>query len=120
MTVMVAVPDSAEGRHALKAGIAEAQSQGSGLVIVNLTLGALDTTTIPDDLEYTIVERTGPEDRHPAETVIRALRENPAVSRLVICVARRSPVGKFVLGSVSQQMILQADVPVLAVKLPSA
>ena len=39
-------------------------------------------------------------------------------SVLVIGARHRSPVGKAFLGSVSQQLILEADVPVLVVKPP--
>lgn len=120
MSVMVAVPDSDEGVRALEAGIAEAQERGTGLVIVNLRLGAVDTSSLPQGLPVEIVERRGKADRDPAETVLQALAAHPEVDRLVICVARRSPVGKLVLGSISQQLILQAGVPVLAVKLPAA
>ncbi|MCW2811511.1 MAG: hypothetical protein JWP61_1969, partial [Friedmanniella sp.] len=35
---------------------------------------------------------------------------------LVIGARRRSPVGKFLLGSVTQTLILQSEVPVLVVK----
>jgi len=49
---------------------------------------------------------------------LNALESNPEVDRLVICVARRSPVGKFILGSISQRLILEAEVPVLSVKRP--
>ncbi|WP_344994490.1 universal stress protein, partial [Tsukamurella soli] len=36
---------------------------------------------------------------------------------LVIGVKRRSPLGKAVLGSVSQRLLLHSPIPVLAVKL---
>ncbi len=39
-------------------------------------------------------------------------------SVLVIGARRRSPVGKFLLGSVTQTLILEADVPVIVVKPP--
>lgn len=118
MAVMVAVPDSEEGLRALEAGVAEAQGLGTGLIIVNLTLGEIDVSDLPQELEVSVLGRSGRGDRHPAETVLRALSEHPEADRLVIGVARRSPVGKLVLGSVSQQLILEADVPVVAVKLP--
>jgi nucleotide-binding universal stress UspA family protein len=38
---------------------------------------------------------------------------------LVIGARRRSPVGKLFLGSLTQTLILHADVPVLVVKLPA-
>ena len=37
--------------------------------------------------------------------------------RLVIGIKRRTPVGKAILGSVSQRLLLNSPVPVLAVKL---
>lgn len=119
MTVMVAVPDSEEGLRALEAGVAEAQERRTNLLIVNLTLGRIDTSTVPGDLEHEVIDRHGKVDRDPAGAVLHALEAHPEVDRLVICVARRSPVGKLVLGSISQRLILEADVPVLAVKLPS-
>jgi nucleotide-binding universal stress UspA family protein len=116
MAVMVAVPDSAEGRRALEAGVAESRQLDTDLVIVNLTLHALDMSSIPADLPYTVVERHG---KGPAEAVLDALDDHAKIDRLVICVARRTPVGKAMLGSVSQRLLLEAEVPVVAVKLPA-
>jgi nucleotide-binding universal stress UspA family protein len=39
---------------------------------------------------------------------------------LVIGARRRTPVGKLFMGSVTQSIILHADVPVLVVKAPAA
>ena len=39
---------------------------------------------------------------------------------LVIGARRRSPVGKLFMGSVTQSIILHADVPVLVVKAPAS
>jgi nucleotide-binding universal stress UspA family protein len=52
-----------------------------------------------------------------AEKVLGLAREVSA-SLLVIGARRRSPVGKFLLGSVTQTLILEADVPVIVVKPP--
>lgn len=50
-----------------------------------------------------------------ADSVVR-LTDREEADLLVVGVRRRSPVGKAVLGSESQDIILQANCPVLAVK----
>jgi nucleotide-binding universal stress UspA family protein len=52
-----------------------------------------------------------------AEDLLAAARKNE-VDLLVIGLRRRSPVGKLVMGSTAQEILLNADCPVLAVKLP--
>lgn len=52
-----------------------------------------------------------------AEDILAAARKNE-VDLLVIGLRRRSPVGKLVMGSTAQEILLNADCPVLAVKLP--
>lgn len=116
MTIVVAVPESAEGAVALAAAVAEAVRLDSDLVAVNLGLTPLDASAIDFDGALTVVERTGREDRDPADAVLAAIDEHGG-QRLVIGVRRRSRVSKAVLGSVSQRLILQSPVPVLAVKL---
>lgn len=51
----------------------------------------------------------------PGSALVGIARELEA-DLIVIGIRRRSPVGKLVLGSVSQDVILGADCPVLAVK----
>jgi nucleotide-binding universal stress UspA family protein len=50
------------------------------------------------------------------EQVLPVLEERPEITRLVVGVRRRSPVGKAVLGSIAQRLVLEAPVPVLSVK----
>jgi nucleotide-binding universal stress UspA family protein len=50
-----------------------------------------------------------------AEKVLKLAKEVDA-SLLVIGARRRSPMGKFLLGSVTQTLILDADMPVVVVK----
>ena len=113
MSIVVAVPDSAEGARALSAAVAEADLLGTELVVVNLGLRPLDTSAYG---EVTVVNRSGRDDQDQAEVVLGAISERKA-SRLVIGLKRRTPVGKALLGSVSQQLLLRSPVPVLAVKL---
>jgi nucleotide-binding universal stress UspA family protein len=116
MTVLVAAPDSPEGIAALAAAAAEAQLLGVGLVAVNLALTPLDTSSVPESTKVTVVERPGKSDRDPVDAVLADIEEYGA-QRLVIGVRRRTPVGKAILGSVSQRLLLEAPIPVLAVKL---
>ena len=51
----------------------------------------------------------------PAEMLLE-YSARPEVELLVIGMRRRSRVGKLVLGSAAQEVLLEADVPVLAVK----
>jgi nucleotide-binding universal stress UspA family protein len=117
MAVMVAVTDSAEGEYAFTFAGQEAQRLGTELVVVNLTLGTLDTSGAPEGVPTRISDRRSGLDQ--AETVLAALDEaGDTIDRLVIGVRRRSPVAKAVVGSTSQRLLLEADVPVLAVKVP--
>ena len=116
MNVLVAVPDSPEGVAALEAAVSEAELLGAGLVAINLALRPLDTSSIPTSMEVTILERHGKSDRDPVDAVLDDISEYGA-QRLVIGIKRRTPVGKAVLGSVSQRLLLEAPVPILAVKL---
>jgi nucleotide-binding universal stress UspA family protein len=116
MSVLVAVPDSPEGIAALAAGVAEATLLDTDLIVVNLALKALDTSSIPPGTQVKVIERAGRSDRDPAEAVLDEIRTHH-VSRLVIALKRRSPVGKALLGSVSQRLLLDSPVPVVAVKL---
>lgn len=115
MTVLVAVPESTEGRTALAAAAQEAQSLGTDLVVMNLGLRKLDGSALPAGVELTVVERSG-EYHEPADLVLDYLKDHPGITRLVIGMKRRTPVGKAVFGSVSQRLLLESPVPVLAVK----
>lgn len=118
MTVLVAVTDSPEGLYALTAAAEEAASIGTDLIAVNLTLGALDVTGITDKTTVKVIDRSGREDRDPVTAVLDEIDAFPDVTRLVIGIKKRSRVGKALLGSVSQRLLLTSPVSVLAVKAP--
>ena len=49
-------------------------------------------------------------------STFEALVERTSASLVVIGLRRRSPVGKLVMGSDAQRLLLELDAPVLAVK----
>ena len=116
MSILVTVTDSAEGEASLRAGIHEARALREPMVVLNLGLRALDLSAVPHDLTVRTVERHGKEDRDPVEVVLNTAADDPSITRIVIGMRRRSPVGKAVLGSVSQGILLESPLPVLAVK----
>jgi nucleotide-binding universal stress UspA family protein len=112
MSVLVAVSAGAEGRAARTAGAAEAELLGTALVLLNLTL-----EPIPDaGPGVTVLERHGPGDRDPADAVLDEIDERGDVQRLVIGLRRRNRLSKALLGSISQRLLLESPVPVVAVK----
>ena len=116
MAVLVAVTDSDEGRHALVEAVGEARMLGTEVIAVNLTLGALDTDGVSDDVTVRVIDRVGREDRDPVTAVMDEIEAHPEVTRLVIGIKRRSRVGKALLGSVSQRLLMTSPVPVLTVR----
>ncbi|MFT3660838.1 MAG: universal stress protein [Gordonia sp. (in: high G+C Gram-positive bacteria)] len=116
MTVVVAVSDNRESRNAFIQAIAEARLLGTDLVAVNLGAKALSTgDTDVSGVEITVLDKGGSSDA--ADIVIDEILARKA-ERLVIGVKRRTPVGKVLLGSLSQKLLLSSPVPVLAVKTP--
>lgn len=65
--------------------------------------------------EFHLLDDTG---ESPGSQVLSLARDREA-DLIVIGVRRRSPVGKLVLGSASQEILLRAECPVLAVKAPA-
>ncbi|MCD1287428.1 universal stress protein [Brevibacterium sp. GP-SGM9] len=120
MSVAVAVTDSPEGRTALESAVAEARALKTGLLLVNLTLHDFADEEIPRDLEVTLINRSGRRDRDPVTAVLDELADHAEVDRLVLGVRSRSRVGKVLLGSVTQRLILRSPVPVLTVRVPES
>jgi nucleotide-binding universal stress UspA family protein len=120
MSVLVAVTDSKEGRQALADAALEARQLGTDLVVVNLMSRNLDTSGLPGDLAHEVVNELGTDDVDQVDVVLEALQSRPEVTRMVVGLRRRSPIGKAVLGSIVQRLLLESPVPVLAVKAPDA
>jgi nucleotide-binding universal stress UspA family protein len=126
---MIVVGYSADpfGRAALEHGIAEAMRRDTTLRIINSTAGEayVDAHFAQKREILDIEERLANcgvayELRQPvgvdtAEELLKAMEHDDA-ELLVIGIRHRSPVGKLLLGSVSQQLLLECPKPVLAVK----
>jgi nucleotide-binding universal stress UspA family protein len=120
MSICVAVTDNKEGTAALEAAAIEAVRQGAPLVAVNLTASDLDTSAIAQEVDYEVVVPHGPSDLDEVEQVLKVIEDHPEVTLLVVGVRKRSAIGKAVLGSIAQRLILDATVPVLSVKANDA
>ncbi|MEV0225534.1 universal stress protein [Streptomyces sp. NPDC050704] len=131
MTVLVGYVPSPEGEAALRAGIDEARLRGEKMLVVNTSRGDAyvdprfahepDLAHVREDLaalgiEFDIRQVLGAGD---AAAEIIDLAEQADASLVVIGLRRRSAVGKLIMGSAAQQILLGAGCPVLAVKAPS-
>jgi nucleotide-binding universal stress UspA family protein len=115
------------GRAALEHGIAEAKLRGSSLRVVNSTAGdayadaGFAQPTEVHDIEEHLAncgvefELTQPVGVDAAGELLKTMDRADA-ELLVIGIRHRNPVGKLLLGSVSQQLLLECPKPVLAVK----
>jgi len=126
--IVVGYVDSPEGRAALDRAIVEAQQRSARLVVMSsLRGGAASGTALALDealeevrarlresgVESEVRQLVGGSE--PATELIAAAEEVDA-DLIVIGLRRRSPVGKLILGSNAQSILLDASCPVLAVK----
>ena len=130
MRIATGFLQSPEGKAALDAAANEAEARGAQLLVVHSMKGgerdeleqlraydaafeqatkALDDRGIDYEVKRYVRGAT------PAEDLLQCA-EDEDVDLLVIGIRRRSPVGKLILGSNSQDIILQASCPVLCVK----
>jgi nucleotide-binding universal stress UspA family protein len=126
---MIVVGYSADpfGRAALEHGITEAKLRQTTLLVINATTGDAyadprfaregEVHDVEDRLNNCGVEfeLTQPVGVDTADELLKAMDRTDA-ELLVIGIRHRSPVGKLLLGSVSQQLLLECPRPVLAVK----
>lgn len=115
------------GEAALDHAMTEASLRGTGLLVVNSTKGdayvdptfaqASQVRDVEERLKrcglaYELVQPVGVD---PVEELLTAMDRRDA-ELLVIGIRHRNPVGKLLLGSISQQLLLECAKPVLAVK----
>ena len=115
--IVVGYSAKPEGRAALQRALSEARLRGAALVVVD-TSTEVETDALAAELAASGVsyEIRTPADAHDsAEELIRTAEATDA-DFIVIGLRRRSPVGKLLLGSNAQRVLLDAACPVLAVK----
>ena len=128
MTVLVGYVPTPEGEAAFAAALEEARRRGEPLLLLNSARGgaAVSADVAGEDVlgELAGRARSGgvplevrqtPHSGEIADEVLRVAREADA-SVIVIGLRKRSPVGKLLMGSSAQRILLDADRPVLAVK----
>lgn len=128
MAIVVGYLATPEGEAALDAGITEARRREARVVVVLSRRSRQDDHTDVDaeldalrdrleDAEVAHEVRLLGRGKEVAADLVGAAEEFDA-ELIVIGLRRRSPVGKLILGSNAQRILLDAPCPVLAVKPP--
>ena len=132
MTILVAYVPRPEGRAALDKGIEIAKRRQEALLVVNAGPGGQqeDASLAPgfeaEKLEeYLATLEINAEFKQfvrgkSAVDEINDLVESRDISVLVIGLRKRTAVGKLLLGSVAQELLMTVSCPVLCVKAPGA
>lgn len=125
MTVVVGYMPTAPGHAALDAGILEAERRGTGLVVVQPRPRRHQSPEAGADvgIEQERLARAGvryelrepAHDSDPADVILDIAREHEA-ELIVLGIRRRSPVGKIIMASTAQRVLLESPCPVLCVK----
>lgn len=130
MTVVVGYIPNELGEAALAAAIAEAQRRDTDVVAVNTTRAdrlvdpryaqgaqaeALEERLATSGVPFSVRRYTS--TALAADDVLTVAREVDA-ELIVIGLRHRTPVGKLIMGSTAQTILLDAPCSVLAVKLP--
>ena len=130
MTILVAYVARPEGQAALEKGIEIAKRRNERLVVVNAGPGGAkedpSVVGVPETERVEKLLQTAGLDAEFKQFVrgksaveeIEGLVESLDVSLLIIGLRKRSPVGKLLLGSVAQELLLSVPCPVLSVKAP--
>ena len=128
MTVLVGYVPTPEGEAAYASALDEAQRRGESLVLLNSHRSGApvsadvaseetvrEMTARAQALGVELQVRQAPHSGEIADEVLRVAQETDA-SVIVIGLRKRSPVGKLLMGSSAQRILLDADRPVLSVK----
>ena len=132
MSVVVGYVPTPEGEAAVDHAVRAALATDSRLVVVNTSrgdahvdqryassdqLGALQKRLAEAGVGHQVVHLVG--GRDAADELLAAAAEHRA-ELVVLGLRRRTPVGKLIMGSTAQRVLLEARCPVLAVKATRA
>jgi nucleotide-binding universal stress UspA family protein len=131
MTIAVAHQVSATSRLALVEAVKEANYRGTDLAVLHV-VDSIDADNkeayrlgVADEIEKVVGAGTPVSWQLHLETAgedlgdaLLRLVDAVGADLLVIGARRRSPMGKALMGSVAQTVILEANLPVLVVKAP--
>lgn len=130
MAVVVGYVPTREGRAALRRAAQECELRRTRLIVVSSNRGGRDfdadeaarfeeeLSAVRAKLEEAALDyevRQLVQGHDPSEDLI-AVADEVAADFIVIGLRRRTPVGKLILGSNAQRILLDATCPVLAVK----
>jgi nucleotide-binding universal stress UspA family protein len=129
-TIVVGYVAKPEGDAALKRAIEEAKLRDSKLVVVNSHRGGDDfdgaaSRQADEAMEHVKAQLADSGVEHEVRQLVRGfepaedligIADTAGADLIVIGLRRRSPVGKLILGSIAQRILLDAQCPVLAVK----
>lgn len=130
MNIVVGFIRSKEGHAALDRAVAEARLRNARLLVVHSSKGGhsedeeeviayrdelaeIEERLKEEGLDYEVKQLI--RGNTPTEDLLE-VAEQAGAEMIVIGIRRRSPVGKMILGSNAQEILLDADCPVLAVK----
>lgn len=120
MSIVVGYADTDEGAAAAKAALREARVLGTRLIVVPMGAAAAKSTSLDGLVERA---KTGGVDvqikdaaREDKTEHLLQVAEEGSAELIVIGLRRRSRVGKLILGSGAQRILLDAPCPVLTVK----
>jgi len=133
VAIVVGYVPTVEGRTALQVAARECRLRRTNLIVINSNRGgkeldAVEAARYEEELEAIKADLSAAgiaaevrqlvRGLEPAEDLI-AVAEEVNADFIVIGLRRRSPVGKLILGSNAQRILLEAPCPVLAVKADS-
>lgn len=126
MQILLAYVPSATSEAAFEFAVDTARERGATLLVLASETGldarkgdsVADKRPLTERLDETGVEyrlQVVPRRDDPADDILRAA-ESGEVDLVVIGIRKRTPIGKILLGSTSQRVIMEAPCPVVCVK----